>query len=73
MKIDIRQIVCALLGLGFIALQVYKYATDTLELSITEALATLAAMLLVFAPAAMVEAGKKILRNFSKGKENEVK
>lgn len=65
----IVQVFCALAGASILAMQVWKYAHGELALTVSEALVTLMACVLMFAPKSIAEAGQNLLNRKTKRDE----
>lgn len=61
LRMSIGQWFCLIAGMLLMAFQLYKYFTNTLEITVSEGVVTLLAAALMFAPKALSEAFKKIL------------
>jgi len=64
-RLNIGQWFCLVAGIALMSFQIYKYFTDRIELNVTEGIVFLVAAVLIFAPKALSEAGKKITENIS--------
>lgn len=61
LRMSIGQWFCLIVGMGLMSFQLYKYFTNTLEISISEGVVTLLAAALMFAPKALSQAFKNVL------------
>lgn len=64
-RLSIAEWFCLIAGIAIITLQIVKYFKGTLELTISEVIVTIVAGLLMFAPRALAQAGRKILHKKS--------